>query len=183
MILMAAVLFSLVQSYSPPSATDLCVYDPKSLDLGFDAFDQDPAGGWRALSAKPGCESTAADMIRAYRMNQESRIPLLFWHEAQLRASIGDYGSAVGLMERSRQPAKDDRYGWNAYVDATIAFLRGDKSALNRARDQLLQLTKPDAASAEGTWPPNIAVVDALIRCFGQPYKIAYGATCRVPRP
>jgi hypothetical protein len=185
MILMVALLLS-AQASSPPAssqpASAPCDYDRKSLDLGFDAFDQDAVGGWRALSAKPGCEKAAADMVRAYRMNYESYSSLLYWHEAQLRASTGDYASAIPLMQKSRGPKDRDKFGWNAYADATIAFLRSDKKALFRARNQLIDLVKPDNVAAERKWPPNLDIVDALIHCFGQPYKIAYGSTCRVPR-
>jgi hypothetical protein len=183
MILTIVLLLASTQAssspLSAPPASEQCYYDPKNLTLGLDAFDQDMTGGWRALSMKAGCEEAAADMVRAYRMNYENYIPLLYWHEAQLRASAGDYSAAIPLMLKSRQPVDRDEYGWNAYADATIAFLRNDKKALLKARGQLANLAKPAAVRPERKWPPNLDVVDGLIRCFGKSYKVAYGPTCR----
>lgn len=166
-------------SPSRAPATNECKYDKASLDTGFTAFDQDSGNGWRALSMKPGCEEAAANMIRAYRMNAEARMRLLYWHEGQLRAEVGDYRSAIALMEKSREQPERDRFGWNAYVDATIAFLRNDQRATAEARDRLASLPKPDMFDGRRSWPPNLDVVDGLIKCFGQAYKVAYGSTCR----
>ncbi|MEM1246425.1 MAG: hypothetical protein AAGK22_08635 [Acidobacteriota bacterium] len=33
----------------------------------------------------------------------------------------------------------------------------------------------------EMQWPPNLDVVDGLLRCFDRPYAEAYGASCRRP--
>lgn len=156
-----------------------CEYDPKILELGFDAFDQDVTAGWRALSLKPGCEEAAANMVRAFRMNAEASLPLLYWHEAQLRAVADDYTAAVPLMEKSRVPADRDKFGWNAYVDATIGFLRSDQTVLMKAREQLVALPRPSSVGAKRSWPPNLSVIDGLIRCIGKIYKIAYGPSCR----
>ncbi|MEH3103597.1 MAG: hypothetical protein PGN12_06790 [Sphingomonas phyllosphaerae] len=159
-------------------AAETCSYDREKLALGFDAFDQDMKGGWRALADKPGCGKAAADMIRAYRLNYQERIHLLYWHEAQLRASNGDYAAAIPLMEKSRQPPTQDDFGWNPYVDATIAFLRNDRVALLAARRRLTAVTKPSDLPATEKWPPNLTVIDRLIQCFGVPYQAAYGGTC-----
>nr|WP_310098296.1 hypothetical protein [Sphingomonas sp. BE138] len=148
------------------------------LALGFEAFDQDMTGGWRELADKPGCGGAAADLIRAYRMNSQERIPLLYWHEAQLRALNGDHAAAIPLMEKSRRAPEDDRFGWNPYADATIAFLGNDRKALLVARRRLDAVKRPAGLPADRPWPPNLAVVDALIRCFGRSYRIAYGGTC-----
>lgn len=158
-----------------------------SLALGQDAFDQDMNGGWRALAQRPGCEGVAADLVHAYRSNLESHLSILYWHEGQLRANIGQIPEAIRLMEQSRKA--DDRFGWNPYVDATVAFLSGDRAALAAARGALAALPRPegfrDEVLANGfrmTWPPNLAVVDGLVRCFGRPYREAYGApSCREP--
>jgi len=169
-------------------APDPCQVDRRaSLALGQDAFDQDMNGGWRALAERPGCEGAAADLVRDYRALSEARIHILYWHEGQLRANIGQYPEAIRLMEQSRKP--EDRFGWNPYVDATVAFLRGDRAALVAARDRLAALPRPpgfeDRVMAGGfrrTWPLNLMVVDGLVRCFGRPYHEAYGSpACRNP--
>jgi hypothetical protein len=83
------------------------------------------------------------------------------------------------LFDRSRHV---DPFGWNLYVDASIAFLRGDRAVLQRARDALAVLPRPPHFQPRDmagrpinlSWPPNLNVVDALIRCFGRAYAKAY---------
>jgi hypothetical protein len=55
------------------------------------------------------------------------------------------------------------------YADATIAFLEGDKAALQASRARLAQALAKSEFNG-----PNLKAVDRLERCFGQPYKIAY---------
>lgn len=148
------------------------------------AFDQDMDGGWRALARDSACRIVAADLIRDYREAHSLTAPILFWHEGQMRAEAGQTEMAIVLFDRSRH---DDRFGWNLYVDASIAFLRRDRDALQRARDALAALPRPAGFQSTDTngrpinlaWPPNLNVVDALIRCFGRPYAEAYA--CAAP--
>jgi len=185
--MIAALLsFALQAAPAPGPSPDPCPVDNRAmLALGMDAFDQDMAGGWRAVSQRPGCEARAADLVRDYRIFTQQRLSTLYWHEAQLRANLGENEAAVRLMEQSRKP--DDQRGWNPYVDATIAFLRNDRPALTAARERLAALPRP-ADFEERTlpggyrirWPLNLDVVDGLIRCFGRPYRNAYAPECRV---
>lgn len=170
--------------------TGPCVYDRTAmLALDQQAFDQDMDGGWRALAARPGCTLAAADLIRDYRRAHGSDAGILYWHEGQLRANAGQTGQAIELFERSRKA--DDPFGWNPYVDASIAFLRGDRPALLAARDALARLPRPadfaprdqNGEPIEIRWPPNLQVVDRLIACFGQGYRIAYSGSCAAPQP
>ncbi|MBS0298211.1 MAG: hypothetical protein JSR45_18075 [Proteobacteria bacterium] len=170
-------------SVSPPAAD--CAYDRKAmLALDFDKFDQDPAG-WRALDHKPGCTLAAAELISIYRRKVRQQAAGLAWHEGQLRAAEGDYARAIVLMEESRADGGHD----GAYVDATIAFLRRDKPALLEARARLAALPQPDGFAEAAkrynlthaqplTWPMNLNVVDRLIRCYDQSYRVAYGGEC-----
>lgn len=161
---------------SPPS----CAYDREAaLALGFNRFDQDLAAGWRRLAAMPSCKAEAANLIHDYRSFMLAVMPILYWHEAQLRAEAGDTVAAVSLMDRSRQPSEADAFGWNPYVDATIAFLRGDRAAFDAARAQLLALPRPAHLPADREWPPNARVVEGLSKCFGRSYAVAYGDACR----
>lgn len=168
------------------------------LALDQQQFDQDMSnggGGWRALENRPGCERAAADLIRDFRKAHGNARGILSWHEGQLRAAAGDYEQAVPLLDQGREPG--DSVAWNLYADATIAFLRRDRAALLQARERLAAV-QPDAGVVvtDGTitvqtpkgdtikikWPPNLEVVDALVRCFDKPYKAAYSDNaCRAP--
>ena len=169
---------------SPPA----CSYDrAKMLALSQRAFDQDMHGGWRALAERKGCREAAADLIRDYRRHWKSSQSILFWHEGQLRAMIGQKARAISLFEKARFTGPDPG-GWNLYVDATIAFMRKNLVALRRDRDALARMPRPTSwppRDAYGhvvniSWPPNLNVVDGLIRCFRQPYKDAYANCSRL---
>lgn len=181
------------------ASTKNCTYDRARL-LGLDEnqFDQDASGGWRALSITPGCTLVAADLLHDYREAHNKNSGLLYWHEAQLRAIAGQYREAVVLMEHSYMPAEADKVAWNAYVDATIAFLRKDKVALEQARVKLAAVRPPpedvdmppivdgymevkfaDGITRKVRWPPNIDVVEGLQKCFDRSYFEAYKEECR----
>lgn len=178
-------LFFLFLAGAPQAASSTsihpyeCDYDDRLLDLGFEQFDQDQRGGWRALRAKTGCEEKAADLLKFYRQKYTSIIPLLYWHEAQIRASIGDNEKAIPLMEGSLVPADKDVYGWNPYVNATIAFLRRDRIGFLNARERLEHVLRPKDWPAGAEWPQNASVIAALWNCFEKPYKLAYSVSCR----
>ena len=170
-----------------------CGYDRAGmLALDYERFDQDRAEGWRPLADRPGCELAAAEALAAYRTENAGKIDdrqrrSLMWHEGQLRAAAGQTPTAIDLMDLSRV---GEPYIENVlYAEATIAFLRGDRAALLKARATLAALPKPegfDIAVAKAkersgltvTWPPNLEVVDRLVACFGRPYAEAYGQGC-----
>lgn len=161
-----------------------CLFDREAmLALDERSFDQNPAGGWRELAAR-GCDAQAADLIRDWRETHRSSSPILFWHEGQNRAFVGDYAAAKVLFARSRRPAGTDGIGWNHYVDGSIAFLDGDLPKLRSARHALSMLPKPDhwdaMRGADGqllhaSWPVNLHVLDGFVRCWGDAYRDAYG--------
>ena len=166
------------------------------LALDEEAFDQGTQG-WRLLE-RQGCYSAAADLIAAYRAKRHPKRDTTSWfHEAQMRAYAGDYARAVAILPNARH--RYDGFGWNAYLDATAAFLRRDRAALDAARERLAATPlphthqwlfddagRPIAVPAPGPgerWPPNLAVVDALQRCFARSYRQAYSAaTCYIAR-
>jgi len=172
-----------------------CEHDrARLLSLGEREFDQDHGGGWRTLAAQPGCELVAADLLRDYRQAHRNEAGILYWHEGQLRAFGGQYEQAAAVMEKSRERASEDAFGWNPYVDATVAFLRRDRTALERAHKALLAVAPPpgenvkdgvfEASMADGSkqklrWPPNIDVVEGLLHCFERSYRDAYAQACR----
>ena len=182
----------------PPDAK--CSYDEEAmLALDEAAFDQSlPNGGWRAIGNIPGCEVAAAELIAAYRVRHPAASSTVAWHEGQMWAAAGLHERAIPALESARKDPALDPAGWNHYVDATIAFLAGDREALEQARDRLAAVPFDDTAGlpplVDGfielptragqpplrmRWPPNIEVVDGLLNCFGRPYNDAYDMACR----
>lgn len=181
--------FLLMASMVTGPAAKPCGYDrEKMLALDERTFDQDGKTGWRILEENPRCYVAAADIIRDYRKAHHSSASILFWHEGQMRASAGQTKAAIPLFEKSRK--QPDPAGWNLYVDGTIAFLRHDRHALQAARDRLAALPTPADWHAVGPdgkpfpikWPPNLNVLDGLLKCFDRSYDEAYSsAACTKP--
>jgi hypothetical protein len=167
---------------------DPCAYDrERLLAMDQNAFDEDATGGWRALAQRPKCERIAADLVRDYREAHHSSAFILFWHEGQLRADVGQTDQAIALFDKARQ--ENDSSGWNLYVDGTTAFLKHDRTALLIARNKLALLPRPahlqpillNGQSVPLPWPPNLNVLDGLLKCFGRPYSKAYAQPCTEP--
>ena len=175
----------LLASTSAAAPTHQCGVDTAlSLKLSFDQFDQDMEGGWRAVASRgKNCLLPAANLIAAYRAKHPRNRSLLNWHEGQLRATAGDYRAAIPLMKASRHAPTLGGFqdGWNPYVDATIAFLRGDRQKLLKASAELKATPRPpaDAYPPDQPWPFNVDVAQGLINCFGKPYAVAYQTKCR----
>ena len=186
--IVAAVLGATVAQANPA----VCAVDTAAmLKLDPAQFDQDRTGGWRPLADREGCEAAAADLLATYREAHwgalsAHQLHISYWHEGQLRASAGQSGRAIPLLMSGVDA--DDQIGFYQYALGTIAFLQGDLASLRAERDRLAAMPKPSwfakaAAGAkaksgsEPTWPLNLDVLDGLIACFGQPYKVAYG--CR----
>lgn len=205
-LIILALLAAIVASASAqsPSVPQLSAKEcgitsqTKYGDMGFMEFDQTLGGGWRAIADRPECRLAAADLIAQYRKTNSDRVLGLDWHEAQVRAEIGQTEKALELFRRwhAREDSQtgDDRSDSNVLkAEATIAFLEGDLNRLRAARAKLVVLPKPDGYD-EGiarfkkkypdldppTWPLNLDIVDGMIRCFGKSYSEAYGdAECR----
>lgn len=97
-------------------------------------FDQSPSG-WRSLDAL-GKKEEAVEVIRQYITKNKDKIEnfqIMHFHIGQLLASIGpvDYEEAAKSFELSFQNEDSDL--WNAYVSATIGFLRGDLDKINQS--------------------------------------------------
>ena len=174
-------------SYAAPFSNEIastsdCSYDREAmLALDEAAFDQDLDGGWRILAREPECREAAADLIREYREFHSTEQTIIYWHEAQMRAMVGDYEAAIPLMKSAYEPPEYDFFGWNLYVDATIAFLNSDKASLREAHEALVNLPYPDeeilpvAARDDLDWPMNLRFVERFIACFELSYQEAYG--------
>lgn len=166
------------------------------LSLPENKFDQDFEGGWRATTYKEACNNAAAEMIKAYILYSEPKPAknqnILRWHAGQTKAAAGNYDEAISLFKGTYEPDQDRGIAWNLYVDATLAFLQNDREALTLTHDTLAKLTvseeekanrrkflkdNPNITMSEGFVdnPNNLAPVKSLLRCFGQPYSVAYG--------
>ncbi|MBW8758400.1 MAG: hypothetical protein JF586_12380 [Burkholderiales bacterium] len=144
------------------------------LALPFDAFDQDDHQGWRPVS-DAGCDAEAAMLIESYTARQAHPHPVLAWHRAQMLARAGKTVDAIDAARATLRSGDDGSgFDWNDYANATIAFLQGDKPALQATHDRLAA-----AATKNESNQPNLRSTDRLLRCFGQPYKIAYACPAR----
>lgn len=167
------------------------------LALDQQAFDQDMDGGWRRVGRADGCEEAAADLIAVWREHSGNLVSssIIDWHEGQMRAYAGQTQAAIALFDRSRSDGAE----WDLYVDATIAFLEGDRAALEAARAELATyVPSPEVIAARRQFlednpqiqvpdgfveqPQNLNVVDNLLACFGRSYAEAYGTDCTPER-
>jgi hypothetical protein len=188
--LVSGAMLLMAMASTAESNPSRCTYDKDAiLGLSYKEFDQNPDAGWRKV-AVPGCEEVAADLIIAWRTHHNRQDKILFWHEGQLRAEAGQYQSAITLFKLSRKTKAEDRgWGWNIYVDGSIAFLKGDKKALQKAKRNLANLRKPknmgrsvdiNGNPVEVEWPLNLHVLEAFIRCWGKSYHEAYACPAAV---
>lgn len=165
------------------------------IGLSYRDFDQDFDGGWRAIDYKDGCKIAAQNMLKSYltyhAYKHQSERSMLMWHTGQVLAGDNKYDEAVKYF-RQTYKSGDHSTEWNLYVDATLAFLRKDKSALISARDTLALQPVSDEMKASRReflkqnpnvfWPEgfvdepqNLSVVNKLIKCYNEPYSVAYG--------
>ena len=164
------------------------------MAMDYWTFDQAPDGS-RAVLDKPGCELAGADLIRDYHaalrargepvthafeqgsvtFSETGEVPLLYWHEGQVRAMNGQAEQAAALFRKAIKPEDQNVMGWNEYARASIAFLVRDRAALEAERSNLAARVPADNL--------NLGVVDGLIACFGRSYKEAYGDTACDRRP
>ncbi|MEM7702826.1 MAG: hypothetical protein AAF251_12875 [Pseudomonadota bacterium] len=191
-MLSAALALFMVMSEPPKSA---CTYDREvELSRNFVDFDQTEGQGWRPLyDAK--CYLEAAQLLRDWQaahpdaFDRDSRRDQMFertliWHEAQMWAFGGRFDVAEPIFARTyRGSASVYDTAWGLYVDGTLAFLRRDASALERAISQLSEVPKPPgwdrAVGADGKpitlpWPQNLDVLQGLERCWSRSYSEAY---------
>lgn len=161
-------------SASPGSPTPIEFQALLSMD--YKAFDQTlPDGGWRAIVDPV----EAGKVLDAYHLNNFEKLEvyqhrIIYWHAGQSYA-LGDlYELAVARFGASfnRDEKPNDEFKWNFYVRASIAFLQKDMKALVSARDELAQATHSGAKV-------NLKIVNAFIRCFNKPYRLAYNSDCQ----
>lgn len=150
------------------------------LNLDYQSFDQSPNSGWRRL-AQEGRFGEAGNLIDRYLKNHKDLDPSetvnLHFHAAQMYAFADDYETALERFKNASYNKESEEIpgdvkalldAWNAYVEATIAFLKKDKIKLFECREQIANGPKIDGKI------PNLDVVDSLIKNFDKPYSEAY---------
>ncbi|HKU68196.1 MAG TPA: hypothetical protein VJP85_10500 [Candidatus Baltobacteraceae bacterium] len=150
-----------------------------SMQLSPWDFDQSNAG-WRAVLDAHG-DAAAAHCIRRYLVLHEDAMradpqkcaiapELLYFHLGQLLAFGGEggYAQALRAFSRSHLPGREC---WNAYVQATVAFLQRDAQEI---RASILRI---EACPRDQQVDGNIAVVrrfETALAAGQHDYKTAY---------
>lgn len=168
-LVMAAVLV-LGLSSGTSAATNPASSDSMKQE-SFQQFDQSLDSGWRVLELQSKY-SEAIALIQDYQEANSAK--LLRWQNASLAFHLGDLYALAGDGEQAiaayRQALASNAAGNPAYIQAFIAFLSQDHAALLKARETL-------ATTNPGPWQKgDVAVVDELIKYFGQPYEAVFGA-------
>jgi hypothetical protein len=147
------------------------------LSMEFKDFDQTLNGGWRPLAIK-GCYKQAAALMDAYRelhyQNlEEWQVRVLTWHAGQMFDFANMFPTAIARFEKSFNASEgsDSHLQWNAYVAASIAFLKGDLETLKQERNKIAKFPKDNGV--------NLQIVDHMIRCFAnRKYTTSISAKC-----
>lgn len=150
--------------------------------LGFEDFDQKGSlpSSSRALSQR-GCGKKAIEAAEDYLINGPLRTEwqqrMIVWHMAQDLAIQGQEREAARLMAAARDAeGSGERIDWNSYVAASWAFLVKDRPLFDAAAARL-------AASSRTPDRVNSAIVAAMGRCWGKPYRVAYNPECGMQEP
>src|SRR5262249_25437135 len=139
-LLLAAMTMSMPAALPPDSPA--CEINPHKyealLSTPYEDFDQSASGelSWR-LIMNAGCYQTAVSVIEAYMkknsatLSDENKRNLNF-HAGQVLAYGGFDSKSSPYFEHARGGSDAE---WNAYVDATLAFIHNEKAQFEKARD------------------------------------------------
>lgn len=144
-----------------------------ALALSYEEFDQTPGSGWRVLAENGKRYPEAARLIEKYltqhrELNLFQRVTL-HWHAGQLWAFDGNNNKALHHLAFARLDPEPPNHPlrWNDYVEATVAFLEGDRAKLLAARNRMAAKSPNDA---------NLPIVNSLVANFGVACGTAYRA-------
>ncbi|HRV75848.1 MAG TPA: hypothetical protein P5247_00495 [Candidatus Saccharimonadales bacterium] len=156
----------------------------KFLEMDPVEFDQ-AVNGWRSLVGEVS-EEHIAELILQYIKLSGSKIDeynkgkvggevlpidLLYFHAGQSFGYAGTkfYKDAIECFQKSY---KNEKECWNAYVNGTIAFLKGDKNELKT------QIKVIEDSKAENKRGGNIGILRNFSKCLDSgitDYEKAYG--------
>ena len=162
MIALSAALFAAAASCSVPQR------EVKLQEaLTYEMFDsRNGPYGWRSLNAA-GCTDAALRSLAAYatandaRLSLEQRLELRF-HSGQALAFSGREGEAIPYFVQANNPEATAE--WQAYVAATLAFLKHDAPALAAAREAYATIA-PESM--------RLRIVDGFVACPQESYSKA----------
>jgi hypothetical protein len=162
MIETAAALLAATGSCTVPQAEVAL-----QASLAYQEFDsRSDSHGWRSL-LEVGCTDAALSLLAAYaaandtRLTDEQRLELAF-HSGQTLAFAGREREAISHFERAI--SVDTTPEWKTYVEATLAFLRHDASALAETRESYATIA-PDSM--------RLAIIDGFLACPKDSYTRA----------
>lgn len=140
----------------------------------FQQFDQHSDSGWNVQMFEMKYPE-AVEAIQDYSTTHAGK--LATWQQGSLDFHLGRVYALEGQRDHAvaafRQALATQALGNPAYVEAFIAFLEGDREALVKDRD-VVATTNP------GPWQAaDLDDVDEMLKYFGKPYEVAFGAlTC-----
>jgi len=169
-----------------------CAHDREAvLALEFVAFDQTAGSGWRPLY-EAGCYKEAAELVRDWGARHGQTQSIIPFHEAQLWGYAGRSDLAIPLfVQEFRKMAADASDPGRLYTEGNLAFLQRDRARLEAATAKLAALPRPAdwgtgrTVTADGkpaqplAWPPNLNILQAMLRCWNETYEVA--AHCHIP--
>jgi len=168
--LLLAALSGMAMPDALAESDPVCAIAPERqqamISAGYDAFDLGASDdlSWRPVMNR-GCYETAAGLIVHYlerndvQLNDEQRRTLNF-HAGQVLAFGGEDAKSVRYFERSLGGSTE----WNAYAEATLAFMRHDRPNFDVAVRNYTQAAPKS---------PRNAVLASLGACFDMPYRAA----------
>ncbi len=164
-ILLSAITFLFLYS---------CVQN-NFLNLDYQSFDQSLNSGWRKVAQEEGFAEAGKSIDRYIKKHHDldvSQAVNLSFHSGQMYAFADNYETALERFKNAKYDPEPEEIPirWNAYVDATIAFLKKDKIKLLECRNQIANGPKINGKII------NLDVVDSLIKNFDKPYSEAYAA-------
>ena len=136
-------------------------------ELTYQEFDsREGPYGWRFLNGA-GCSDAALELLAAYAAANRGRLTLeqrqeMAFHSGQVLAFAGRDSEAIPYFEQAA--SADATPESQAYVAATLAFLKHDAAALGEARRRYVAVA-PDSM--------RLKVIDGFIACADKPYAEA----------
>ena len=109
------------------------------MALSYEAFDQTPQQGFRALAAD--CPLQAIELIKNYIILNHAREDSLRWHAAQLLGEVGKTDEAIKYALSTLRD-KPGTLLWNEYVQGYVAYWQGDQKKLKAAIEVLESVTE-----------------------------------------